>query len=207
MRKYLFIRNVTWTLPRDRYPCDVWLFIKITIKSRNERKHFPGTSNNMYTKFYVWLIFSFKIIEKVYVILDSPSYTLVWVNGLKNYLSTYKTERVHDTDIVFQTVKLLPYKMHVFLKLQFVSHCYTLVWCKVVFRLWVYIISAIYMYLSPAKVGSFCKICVFRSTAKHVNSYSHISVIEWLKVTHFPRDQGLLRRVCQFLVSVAVVLL
>ena len=28
----------------------------------------------MYTKFHMWLIFSFKIIEKVYVILDRPSY-------------------------------------------------------------------------------------------------------------------------------------
>ena len=32
------------------------------------------TLDNMYTKFHVWLIFSFKIIEKVYVILDRPSY-------------------------------------------------------------------------------------------------------------------------------------
>ena len=34
----------------------------------------PDTLDKMYTKFHVWLIFSFEIIEKVYVILDRPSY-------------------------------------------------------------------------------------------------------------------------------------
>ena len=32
----------------------------------------------MYSKFHVWLIFSLKIIEKVYVILDLPSYISVY---------------------------------------------------------------------------------------------------------------------------------
>ena len=51
-------RDVTSTLPRELKLC----------------KYLPYTLNNMYTKFHMWLIFSLKVIVKVYVILDRPSY-------------------------------------------------------------------------------------------------------------------------------------
>ena len=36
----------------------------------------------MSAKFHIWLVFSFKNIEKVYVILDRPSYLYVSFSGL-----------------------------------------------------------------------------------------------------------------------------
>ena len=44
----------------------------------------------MYTKFHMWLIFSFKIIEKVYVILDHPSYYLCSENKGADQLRGYR---------------------------------------------------------------------------------------------------------------------
>ena len=53
----------------------------------------------------------------------------------------------------FKELNGFPYEMHVFRKMQFVSHCYTVVSCQPIFRHSVYKISAVY--LSGARVRFF----------------------------------------------------
>ena len=64
--------------------------------------------------------------------------------------------RVHDTNSVYKELIGFPYKMHVFSKMQFVSHCYTVVSCSPIFRHSIYKNSAVY--LSGAKILCFCMI-------------------------------------------------
>ena len=85
------ICDVTSTLPRDRNPLWCLTCHKYPNKSRNKLKlciYLSYTFNNMYTKFYMWLIFSLKIIEKVYVILRNSGSSLVYESESSKFVDT-----------------------------------------------------------------------------------------------------------------------
>ena len=58
-----------------------------------------------------------------------------------------------DSKSVFKELNGFPYEIHVFRETQFVSHCYTVVSCQLIFRHSAYKISAVY--LSGARVRFF----------------------------------------------------
>ena len=63
---------------------------------------------------------------------------------------------VHNIKSVFRELNGVPYQMHVFREMQFVSHCYTVVSCQSILKHSVYKNSAVY--LSGARVRFFLEI-------------------------------------------------
>ena len=84
---------------------------------------------------------------------------------------------VHNIKCVFKELNGVPYQMHVFREMKFVSHCYTVVLCQPILRHSVYKNSAVY--LSGARVRFF-----FRDTRLGFPDYSFNKEIKtlWLMV-------------------------
>ena len=88
---------------------------------------------------------------------------------------------VHSIKSVFKELNGVPYQMHVFREMQFVSHCYTVVSCQPIFRHSVYKNSAVY--LSGARVRFFLEIRDLGSPTIYLSM--PFSSIEKPDMTHF----------------------